>query len=619
MSNVSMWPAEWDRPFTIGGRDVDPVTRTIRHESETNTVEPRVMALLIALARQPGEVQRRDALIDAIWPNAPGGDQSLSNAMSLLRRALGDNNGGDRLIETVPKMGYRLTQPPRFVVTGKASAAALVEPPRRWGSRRALAAAGALMLVAVTAFLASTRAPQTVGDADELPSLAVLPVAADAGLAPIAHALTGELRAMLGDVEGLRVLDAAASFRVANGEELADVIIEAGISEDAGALRARLKVSEHDAAAPAVDRSLTPATPGTLALREVLLRAVAEEVPRVMASAGLAADSARARLLVAPTNDLEAYRLYALGLHEYIHNVPDRMALGIEYMRQATQRDPSFVDAWVRLGDMYAYAGSHQGFLSPEEAHEGTREALLRAVTLDPNHAMAQASLGDYYACVQGDMELARAAFERALSADPGIRHHGVVRYYMLMGRRAEAFAYIEHLLSLYPGSTWEMAAASGHYGGFAAYERSLDLARQIVEIAPGYTRAKVRVAVQLSRLGQAEEGIAMLQPLAEAPDAQPRTRLLFAMMLAREDQTDRARVILKDTQSSSARIAESHLAMTYAALGDTDEAMRWLELANDKGEFGLCYLPFEPAWDPLRDDPRFQALVAARYPRFAE
>ena len=80
MSNVSMWPAEWDRPFAIGGRDVDPVARTIRHESATNTVEPRVMALLIALAMQPGAVRRRDALIEAIWPNAPGGDQSLSNA-----------------------------------------------------------------------------------------------------------------------------------------------------------------------------------------------------------------------------------------------------------------------------------------------------------------------------------------------------------------------------------------------------------------------------------------------------------------------------------------------------------------------------------------------------------
>ncbi|MEO0615818.1 MAG: hypothetical protein AAFY69_06750, partial [Pseudomonadota bacterium] len=382
--------------------------------------------------------------------------------------------------------------------------------------------------------------------------------------------------------------------------------------------RARLRISERAQSAPAVDRSLQPSEPGTLALREALLRAVAEDLPTVVPAVDLALGTAQARLLVAPTANLEAYRLYALGLHEYTHNQPDRMALGIEYMQQATQLDPGFIDAWVRLSDMYAYGGSHMGFLSPEAAHERTRDALLRAVTLDPNHAMAQASLGDHYACVQADMTLAEAAFERALAADPDLLHHGLVRYYMLTGRREAAFAYIEYLLSLYPGSTWEMAAASGHYGGFAALERSLDLARQIVEIAPDDTRAKITVAVQLSKLGRSDEGIAMLQPLAEADDAQPRTRLLFAMMLAREGQTDRARSILNDTLTSTDRIAESHLAMTYAALGDTDEAMRWLELAHEKGEFGLCYLPFEPAWDPLRDDPRFQALIAARYPRFA-
>ncbi|MEO1116304.1 MAG: winged helix-turn-helix domain-containing protein [Pseudomonadota bacterium] len=617
MSNVSMWPAEWDRPFTIGGRNVDPVARTIRHESATNTVEPRVMALLIALAMQPGAVRRRDALIDAIWPNAPGGDQSLSNAMSLLRRALGDNSGGEKLIETVPKIGYRLTQAPRFAADEPVNDS---EPalPRPTGAGRLLAAASALFVVAVMMILADSRQTGGVDAAVGPPRLAVLPVASDASLAATAYALTGELRTMLTDVEGLRVLDPAASYRVANGEDLADVIVETTIADEAGALQARLRISERVGSAPAVERSLQPAEAGTLALREALLRAVAEDLPTVVPAVDLSLGTAQARLIVAPTDNLEAYRLYSLGLHEYAYNEPDRMALGLEYMRQATQIDPSFTDAWVRLGDMYTYAGSHQGFISPEEAHKGTRDALLRAVTLDPNNAMAQASLGDHYACVQADMTLAEAAFERALAADPDLRHQGVVRYYMLTGRRDAAFAYIERLLRLYPGSVREMSIASGHYSSFSAYERSLDLARQIVEIAPDYTFSKIVIAVQLSRLGQAEEGIALLQPLAEAPGARPRTRLLFAMMLAREGQTDRARAILDETLAGSTRIAESHLAMTYGALGDHDEAMRWLELANEKGEFGLCYLPFEPSWNPLRGDPRFQALVAARYPRFA-
>jgi serine/threonine-protein kinase len=291
------------------------------------------------------------------------------------------------------------------------------------------------------------------------------------------------------------------------------------------------------------------------------------------------------------------------------------MAVGIGYMREATVIDPGFVDAWVRLGDMYAFAGSHLGFMPPEEANAATRDALLRAVTLDPGNAMAQASLGDHYACVQADLELAGKAFDRALAADPDIRHHGITRYLALTSGRDEAFAYIEETLAIYPDSPWEMFAASGHYSGFRASERALELSRQILEIWPDHDRARVTMASSLAKLGRVDEGLAIMQPMADDEGAPPRTRLIYAMMLARAGDLDRAREIVGAVRASSRRVAESHLAMTYGWLGDHDEAIRWLRLADEKGEFGLCYLPFEPFWDPLREDPRFAEILAARYP----
>lgn len=617
MSNVSLWPAEWDRPFTVGEYDVDPVARTISHAGETRNVQPRVMALLIALARRPGEVQRRETLIEAIWPKSPGGDQSLSNAMSLLRRALGEGAGDEQLIETVPKIGYRLTVAPNVGHATPSTASEGVV-----ARRRALGPVAA-MLAAVVAFVAgafavSLRDAPTPEAAGEIPRVAVFPVAADAALAPTALALTNELRAMLSGVTGVRVLDAATSYRVASGEDLADLVVEAGIAGEGDALRGVLKISEAAAGAPVYERTLRPEAPGSLALREALLRAMAEGLSEVVPTASLSRGDTAARFLVAPTDSLEAYRLFSLGIYEYTHYTPERMAIGIESVRAATRIDPGFVDAWVQLGDMYAYAGSHQGFLSPEEAHPQTRDALLRAVTLDPEHAMAQASLGDHYACVQADLELAGKAFERALAADPGIRHHGITRYLALTGRRDEALEYIEETLAVYPDSPWEMQAASGHYSSFRATERALELSRRILEIWPGDTRATVTRASSLAQLGRVDEALALLRPLAEAEGAAPRTRLIYAMMLARSGNTGGAREILDAVRASSDRVAESHLAMTYGWIGDHDEAIRWLRLADEKGEFGLCYLPFEPAWDPLRKDPRFNEIVAARYPAFA-
>ena len=66
------------------------------------------MRLLVVLAENNGNVVRRDALIDRVWGVEHGGDESLTRAVSLLRKALEDDRGARRMIETIPKQGYRL-------------------------------------------------------------------------------------------------------------------------------------------------------------------------------------------------------------------------------------------------------------------------------------------------------------------------------------------------------------------------------------------------------------------------------------------------------------------------------------------------------------------------------
>ena len=108
MSNVRLWSAEWDRPFLVEGRRCDPAGHRVEFGDDAVEVEPRVMAVLVALAERQGETVRREELIDAVWGGASGAGQSLNNAVSLLRRALGDADENRRLIQTIPKQGYRL-------------------------------------------------------------------------------------------------------------------------------------------------------------------------------------------------------------------------------------------------------------------------------------------------------------------------------------------------------------------------------------------------------------------------------------------------------------------------------------------------------------------------------
>ena len=98
--------------FQIGACTIDPSRNVIRRDGAEQTVEPKVMEVLCCLAAHEGEVMSRQALIDAVWGVAYGGDESLTRAISLLRKALQTQAGGSDIIQTIPKRGYLLKLPP---------------------------------------------------------------------------------------------------------------------------------------------------------------------------------------------------------------------------------------------------------------------------------------------------------------------------------------------------------------------------------------------------------------------------------------------------------------------------------------------------------------------------
>ena len=83
---------------------VSPAGKSIR-------VEPRSMAVLLALAEEPGEVCRREELLDAVWGDRFVTEEVLSHAVWDLRRAFGDDARRPTFIQTIPRTGYRLVAP----------------------------------------------------------------------------------------------------------------------------------------------------------------------------------------------------------------------------------------------------------------------------------------------------------------------------------------------------------------------------------------------------------------------------------------------------------------------------------------------------------------------------
>ena len=162
--------------FKIGSAIIDPDRRQVRHNDRVIDVEPRVFELLLHLVQSEGAVSRLE-LLDSIW-GVEGSDEALTQSISKLRRILCDTDRPYKIIETIPKKGYRLavlptgteltsTGSPNF---GKPNILSVVQKKLQKNYQYILGAATGAGLVALGFFLGSlTREPQNVEREIECP------------------------------------------------------------------------------------------------------------------------------------------------------------------------------------------------------------------------------------------------------------------------------------------------------------------------------------------------------------------------------------------------------------------------------------------------------------------
>jgi TolB-like protein/DNA-binding winged helix-turn-helix (wHTH) protein/Tfp pilus assembly protein PilF len=97
-----------DAGFRLGRWTVRPRQGTVEADGQTIHLEPRVMAALVCLARQPGETVTREEFIREVWMGRVVSDEVLSRCISILRSTFDDSARSPQFIQTIPKVGYRL-------------------------------------------------------------------------------------------------------------------------------------------------------------------------------------------------------------------------------------------------------------------------------------------------------------------------------------------------------------------------------------------------------------------------------------------------------------------------------------------------------------------------------
>ena len=319
--------------------------------------------------------------------------------------------------------------------------------------------------------------------------------------------------------------------------------------------------------------------------------------------------SDRAALAIRATVNPEAHDRYLRGRFYWNQRTPPALLEAVRFFREALAIDPAYARAYAGLADTYTLL-PWTGAMPPREAAPLARAAAERALQLDSTLSDAHVSLGMVHLFSGWNADVADQEFARALTLDPSNANAHLFRAFSLsvQGRLDEALRSIERARSLEPLSLIINARVANMF----AYQKRLAEAesagRKALQIDPSFAVARAQLARALVAHGRAGEALTVLPPagaMLGSMDAGIR-----GVVFAASGQPDRARQEIRSL-TSRAYFASDAVAVIYAALGETDPAIQWLERSEAARDISVVFIKVEPLFDSLRGDPRFKAILA--------
>lgn len=394
------------REYLVNGDIVSPSTNEIIHNDEVVRIEPKSMEVLVYLFDHAGQVVSREQILDAIWDTVTVGDDSLTNAIIKIRRAFGDDARAPKVVETIPKRGYRLIA--EVVVVAEN------EPVAKTNSKATFAvlAALAVSLLAVGFWVFETDSiPPTELSAptDNRTRIAVAPFLNLSGDAAQEYLAKGIEQTILTE---LTAHPQIVAIEDSNGATAANYRLEGSVRRNGDRIR--------------VDTRLLDARDGTILASQRHDRdfsdliAVETEIETTILQA-LTLDIDQANLAKEShgyTDNIQAYDLFlqaqaALLRRDQAGNINARAL----YLR-AIERDPRFARAYAGLA--LVYAADYRNGWAPDET--GTLERALSLATtaleIEPNLPEQYWVIG-YVHTQQRQLDSGEEALQNALRLDP--------------------------------------------------------------------------------------------------------------------------------------------------------------------------------------------------------
>ena len=322
----------------------------------------------------------------------------------------------------------------------------------------------------------------------------------------------------------------------------------------------------------------------------------------------------RERLARRDTDNTDAYHLYLKGRYYWSKRTTPDLKKSVEYFEGAIARDPGYALAYTGLASAYVVMTAFDVAV-PTDLFTKAKVAALRALDVDSHLAEALAELTLIQACLDRDWELAEVTSRRATQRRPGywLAHDHYAMTLAAQGRFDEAIAEVRRGQALEPLSV----VVHHHVAWIHVLARRYDVAiaecRSAIDMDPSFPMAHLWMGVSLEQQGRYDEAIESLERAVALTRNTSNAVGALAHAYAVAGRTDEAQQRLSELQrpAQGGYIQHYGVALVLAALGESDEAVHWLEEAYRDHSFWLAYWAnVDPRLDVLRDDARFKTLL---------
>jgi tetratricopeptide (TPR) repeat protein len=304
-----------------------------------------------------------------------------------------------------------------------------------------------------------------------------------------------------------------------------------------------------------------------------------------------------------------AYERYLRARYLLLRRTVADSKRAAELMEEALALDNTSAAAYATLGFAYISVALQEGPTKPYV--EQSRQAVRRALDLDPTIAEAHAVLGRILIHFDWDIEGGERAMRRALELDPTNPFvlHCYSRVLADDGRFTEALVLADRALAQDPTSVLANRDKAQILCLARRYEECAELGRRTLELDPYSPFVHNYLGRAYEYLGRPREAVeAYIAPLAFSEENHDRVAALRAAADAggmKGFWDRRLQLLLEEPEVRPYSVAHA-----YARLGDHDGALLWLEKLYAARGGLIRALKVNPDWDPLRADPRFQDLL---------